>query len=254
MSDYATPGTPNEASTSAAISTASSPSLSSSTAHVPPAPPSPTPFLSTSNPVVTESLQPSRPAIRTIHSRRKPRTTTIHNQQRPVQSDVAMDSVIADATCKKLVAILALAAGFEGITASALYTLTNAFEDYTQQMYKIAHSFAELAGRTQPNVCDLQQAFSDMNLTAESLEGYIQSASSSSTPLLRGPLQETIAKPKKKKEKKPLELDSDIEDNSDSDDELEQQKDAAGNRITARTTVPDHLPPFPSKHSFKQTG
>lgn len=46
-------------------------------------------------------------------------------------------------------------------------------------------------------------------------------------------------------------LDSDIEDNSESDEE--DNKDAAGNKITARTPVPDHLPPFPSKHSYRQT-
>lgn len=71
------------------------------------------------------------------------------------------------------------------------------------------------------------------------------------TPLLQGPLQETIAKPKKKKEKTTVLLDSDIEDNSESDEE--DNKDAAGNKITARTPVPDHLPPFPSKHSYRQT-
>ncbi|KAF9208280.1 transcription initiation factor TFIID subunit 8 [Podila verticillata] len=162
-----------------------------------------------------------------------------------------MDSATADATCQKLVSILALAAGFEGITASALYTLTNAFENYTQQIYRIAHSFAELAGRTQPNVYDLQQAFTDMSLSAESLAEYAKKASQSSTPLLQGPLQETMAKPKKKKVKTTLLLDSDIEDNSDSDEE--DNKDAAGNKITARTPVPDHLPPFPSKHSYRQT-
>ncbi|KAG0028274.1 transcription initiation factor TFIID subunit 8 [Podila clonocystis] len=162
-----------------------------------------------------------------------------------------MDSATADATCKKLVSILALAAGFEGITAGALYTLTNAFENYTQQIYRIAHSFAELAGRTQPNVYDLQQAFADMSLSAESLAEYARKASQSSTPLLRGPLQETIAKTKKKKEKTTVLLDSDIEDNSESDEE--DNKDAAGNKITARTPVPDHLPAFPSKHSYRQT-
>ncbi|KAF9297238.1 transcription initiation factor TFIID subunit 8 [Mortierella antarctica] len=162
-----------------------------------------------------------------------------------------MDGATADATCKKLVSILALAAGFEGITAGALYTLTNAFENYTQQIYRIAHSFAELAGRTQPNVYDLQQAFADMSLSAESLAEYAKKASQSSTPLLQGPLQETIAKPKKKKEKTTVLLDSDIEDNSESDEE--DNKDAAGNKITARTPVPDHLPPFPSKHSYRQT-
>ncbi|KAG0095014.1 transcription initiation factor TFIID subunit 8 [Podila epicladia] len=169
----------------------------------------------------------------------------------PSSSESIMDGATADATCKKLVSILALAAGFEGITAGALYTLTNAFENYTQQIYRIAHSFAELAGRTQPNVYDLQQAFADMSLSAESLAEYAKKASQSSTPLLLGPLQETIAKPKKKKEKTTVLLDSDIEDNSESDEE--DNKDAAGNKITARTPVPDHLPPFPSKHSYRQT-
>ena len=72
------------------------------------------------------------------------------------------------------------------------------------------------------------------------------------TPLLRGPLQEMLTKPLKKKEKKTLLLDSDIEDNSDSDDEDEGQT-AGSVKVTARTIVPDHLPPFPSKHSYKQT-
>ncbi|KAG0270754.1 hypothetical protein BGZ95_001559 [Linnemannia exigua] len=162
-----------------------------------------------------------------------------------------MDSVTTEATCKKLVSILALDAGFEGITASALESLTRVFENYTQQMYSIAHSFAELAGRTRPDIHDLEQAFSDMNLKPSSLDTYIKTASQSKTPLLRGPLQEIIAKPTRKKEKKTLLLDSDIEDNSDSDDEEEEKPGSA--KVTARTVVPDHLPAFPSKHSYKQT-
>jgi hypothetical protein len=71
------------------------------------------------------------------------------------------------------------------------------------------------------------------------------------TPLLRGPLQEIIAKPQRKKEKTTLLLDSDIEDNSDSDEEEDEKPGAA--KVTARTIVPDHLPAFPSKHSYKQT-
>ncbi|KAI7819971.1 transcription factor TFIID complex subunit 8 C-term-domain-containing protein [Gamsiella multidivaricata] len=205
-----------------------------------------------------------------------------------------MDSVTAEATAKKLVSVLALDAGFEGITASALESLTRAFESYTQQMYSIAHSFADLAGRTRPDLHDLQQAFDDMNVRPTSLASYIRAASNSSmqrifaancfngllwelkrtaihisnpdppcmfaffsqlleTPLLRGPLQETVPKPQKKKEKKTVFLDSDIEDNSDSDDEEPMATSTPGTRITARTVVPDHLPPFPSKHSYKQT-
>ncbi|KAG0363134.1 hypothetical protein BGZ54_008299 [Gamsiella multidivaricata] len=165
----------------------------------------------------------------------------------------AMDSVTAEATAKKLVSVLALDAGFEGITASALESLTRAFESYTQQMYSIAHSFADLAGRTRPDLHDLQQAFDDMNVRPTSLASYIRAASNSKTPLLRGPLQETVPKPQKKKEKKTVFLDSDIEDNSDSDDEEPMATSTPGTRITARTVVPDHLPPFPSKHSYKQT-
>ncbi|KAF9933023.1 hypothetical protein FBU30_006698 [Linnemannia zychae] len=176
-------------------------------------------------------------------------SSTASMGQYPPQN--AMDSVTAEATCKKLVSVLALDAGFEGITASALESLTRAFENYTQQMYSIAHSFAELAGRTRPDISDLEQAFVDMNLKPSSLDTYIKTASRSKTPLLRGPLQEIIAKPLRKKEKKTLLLDSDIEDNSDSDEEEEEKPGSA--KITARTIVPDHLPAFPSKHSFKQT-
>ncbi|KAI1306700.1 transcription initiation factor TFIID subunit 8 [Mortierella claussenii] len=166
----------------------------------------------------------------------------------------AIDSITVNATCKKLISVLALDAGFEGITASALEALTSALENYTQQLYSIAHSFAELAGRTRPNIHDLQQAFVDMNLNPASLEAYVRKASQSKTPLLRGPLQETIAKGKKKQEKTTLLLDSDIEDNSDSDEEEPATTAAAsGTKVTARTAVPDHLPPFPSKHSYKQT-
>ncbi|ORZ15004.1 transcription factor TFIID complex subunit 8 C-term-domain-containing protein [Lobosporangium transversale] len=177
-------------------------------------------------------------------------------------------------------------------------------------MYMIAHSFAELAGRTRPNIHDLQQAFTDMNLHPASLESYVKKASQSKIPLLRGPLKETIPKVQKKKEQKTVLLDSDIEDNSDSEDEEPQQQQqqqplttAAGPtttststptstanipvattasttttstptstavptasvatitptipipkiKVTPRTIVPDHLPPFPSKHSYKQT-
>lgn len=152
-------------------------------------------------------------------------------------------------------------------------------------MYSIAHSFAELAGRTRPDIHDLEQAFSDMNLKTSGLDRYIEQASQSSkykqrplfyilgalarmlsmsgqltrllynvaieTPLLRGPLQEILAKPERKKEKKTLLLDSDIEDNSDSDEEEDEKPGTA--KVTARTIVPDHLPAFPSKHSYKQT-
>lgn len=152
-------------------------------------------------------------------------------------------------------------------------------------MYSIAHSFAELAGRTRPDIHDLEQAFSDMRLKTSGLDRYIEHASQSSkynsalsffildtlarvlslprsidmalcyvvieTPLLRGPLQEILAKPERKKEKKTLLLDSDIEDNSDSDDEEDEKPGTA--KVTARTIVPDHLPAFPSKHSYKQT-
>ncbi|KAG0380518.1 hypothetical protein BGX24_007713 [Mortierella sp. AD032] len=180
----------------------------------------------------------------------KARTTSLRQYQHH-HPQHAMDSVTAEATCKKLVSILALDAGFEGITASALESLTRVFENYTQQMYSIAHSFAELAGRTRPDINDLEQAFSDMNLKPSSLDTYIKTASQSKTPLLRGPLQEILAKPQRKKEKKTLLLDSDIEDNSDSDDEEEEKQGSA--KVTARTAVPDHLPAFPSKHSYKQT-
>jgi len=152
-------------------------------------------------------------------------------------------------------------------------------------MYSIAHSFAELAGRTRPDIHDLEQAFSDMGLRTSGLDQYIEHASQSSkykqrhlffildalarmlsilrstdtplysftieTPLLRGPLQEILAKPERKKEKKTLLLDSDIEDNSDSDEEEDEKPGTA--KVTARTIVPDHLPAFPSKHSYKQT-
>ncbi|KAF9149877.1 hypothetical protein BG015_008310 [Linnemannia schmuckeri] len=179
----------------------------------------------------------------------KTHTTTSQRQRNHPQH--AMDSVTAEATCKKLVSILALDAGFEGITASALESLTRVFENYTQQMYSIAHSFAELAGRTRPDIYDLEQAFSDMRLKTSALDRYIETASQSKTPLLRGPLQEILAKPERKKEKKTLLLDSDIEDNSDSDEEEDEKPGTA--KVTARTIVPDHLPPFPSKHSYKQT-
>lgn len=164
-----------------------------------------------------------------------------------------MDSATVEATSRKIISVLALDAGFEGITASALEALTRAFESYTQQIYSTAHSFAELGGRTRPNLHDLQQAFTDMRLNPATLASYARKASRSKTPLLRGPLQETIARTQKKKEKKTVLLDSDIEDNSDSDDDEPPTTSVPGLKVTARTIVPDHLPPFPSKHSYKQT-
>ncbi|KAF9427142.1 transcription initiation factor TFIID subunit 8 [Podila epigama] len=212
----------------------------------------------------SSTAMPDNTTFNTTQPRTQPRTGSTtkrtkakqsgHNHQRATpssQSEYLLDNVTADATCQKIVSILALAAGFEGITASALYTLTNALENYTQQMYRISHSFAELAGRTQPNVHDLQHAFSEMNVTTRGLMKYAEKATQSARPLLSGPPEETIAEPIKKEEETTLLLDSDIEDNSDSDEE--ENKDAAGNKITARTPVPDHLPPFPSKHSFRQT-
>ncbi|KAF9351009.1 hypothetical protein BGX34_000855 [Mortierella sp. NVP85] len=92
-----------------------------------------------------------------------------------------------------------------------------------------------------------------MKLHPASLASYVRRASQSRIPLLRGPLQETLAKTQKKKEKKVALLDSDIEDNTDSDDDEPAVTSIPGVKITARTIVPDHLPPFPSKHSYKQT-
>ncbi|KAF8945555.1 hypothetical protein BGZ47_002447 [Haplosporangium gracile] len=195
--------------------------------------------------------QPSGPNTTTNTRARTQKTYTTTSQRQHNHPQHAMDSVTAEATCKKLVSILALDAGFEGITTSALESLTRVFENYTQQMYSIAHSFAELAGRTRPDIYDLEQAFSDMRLKTSGLDRYIETASQSKTPLLRGPLQEILAKPERKKEKKTLLLDSDIEDNSDSDEEEDEKPGTA--KVTARTIVPDHLPPFPSKHSYKQT-
>ncbi|KAF9341101.1 transcription initiation factor TFIID subunit 8 [Linnemannia elongata] len=188
------------------------------------------------------------PKARSQTTKTRTATSLRHQHSHPQHS---MDSATAEATCKKLVSILALDAGYEGITASALESLTRVFENYTQQMYSIAHSFAELAGRTRPDINDLEQAFSDMGLRTSGLDQYIEHASQSKTPLLRGPLQEILAKPERKKEKKTLLLDSDIEDNSDSDEEEDEKPGTA--KVTARTIVPEHLPAFPSKHSYKQT-
>jgi len=49
-----------------------------------------------------------------------------------------MDSATAEATCKKLVSILALDAGYEGITASALESLTRVFENCKDIIAKLA--------------------------------------------------------------------------------------------------------------------
>ncbi|KAG0306577.1 transcription initiation factor TFIID subunit 8 [Dissophora globulifera] len=166
----------------------------------------------------------------------------------PVRPRNIMDGATADATCRKLVAVLAMDAGFEGITASALDALTNAFEAYTQQLYSTMHSFSELAGRTHPSMYDLLQAFSEMNVNPASLASYVRTASHSKIPLLRGPLQETIAKAQRKKEKKVALLDSDIEDNSDSDDEEPTPSTTApGAKITARTIVFVKRPTDPQK-------
>ncbi|KAF9352615.1 hypothetical protein BGX26_009595 [Mortierella sp. AD094] len=172
---------------------------------------------------------------------------TVASSNRPPTSRHAMDSATAEATCRKLVAILALDAGFEGITAPALDSLTRAFENYTQQMYSIAHSFSDLAGRTKPNIHDLQQAFTDMNVNPAGLESYVRSASRSKTPLLRGPLQETLAKVQKKKEKNIKLLDSDIEDNSESDDDEPATTSTPGTKVTARTIVFVKRPNDPQK-------
>ncbi|KAG0223915.1 hypothetical protein BGW41_005293 [Actinomortierella wolfii] len=180
-----------------------------------------------------------------------------------------MDRSTADATCQRLVAILAMNSGFSGISSSALYHLTSLFEHYTQQLYSVAHAFAEHAGRTQPNVHDLQQALRDVKTDPLDLIKYIKKAKESNIPLLKGALKETIPEPKKfKKEDKPV-LVSDDEEQSEMEDEIldeeEQQlqeksrrKDGASagpvqKRVPIRQAVPDHLPPFPSKHTYKQT-
>ncbi len=54
----------------------------------------------------------------------------------------------------------------------------------TQQMYSITHSYAELAGRTRPNLHDLEQAFTDMKMSPASLGSYVRRASHSSKEIL----------------------------------------------------------------------
>ncbi|KAF9900203.1 hypothetical protein EC991_007788 [Linnemannia zychae] len=161
----------------------------------------------------------------------------------------AMDSVTAEASCKKLVSVLALDAGFEGITASALESLTRVFENYPAALTPTSKQLHNQV--IYPNLSSSKKGLAAIKDSSHysqvaNLLGFVIE-----TPLLRGPLQEIIAKPQRKKEKKTLLLDSDIEDNSDSEDEEDEKLGSA--KVTARTIVPDHLPAFPSKHSYKQT-
>ncbi|KAF9971482.1 transcription initiation factor TFIID subunit 8 [Actinomortierella ambigua] len=235
----------------------------------PPMMASPAVTIPTAAPLPGTATSTESSATPSVVKKRKKALRKIDDMEPAPPPSNRMDRATADATCQRLMAVLALNAGFNGSTTSALYHLTSMFEHYTQQLYSVAHAFAEHAGRTQPSVHDLQQALKDVKVDPQELIQYIKKAKESKIPLLKGALKETIPEPKKfKQEVKPV-LASDEEELSESEEEpLEEEeqqlhekskkKDGAASgpaprRVPIRKAVPDHLPPFPSKHTYKRT-
>lgn len=75
------------------------------------------------------------PKARSQTTKTRTATSLRHQHSHPQHS---MDSATAEATCKKLVSVLALDAGYEGITASALESLTRVFENCKDMIAKQA--------------------------------------------------------------------------------------------------------------------
>ncbi|ORX99782.1 hypothetical protein K493DRAFT_108081 [Basidiobolus meristosporus CBS 931.73] len=137
---------------------------------------------------------------------------------------------------KKIIALICKEIGFDGISASALDALLDATPIYIEEILATAHSYAELSSRTRPNVNDLAFTFADMGIDLNKLESFMYSFKHITFPALNEyneSHKNTIDPAFMEGKHNPL-----------TDDEESEP---------FPEYIPNHMPPFPSTHTFKQT-
>ncbi len=65
--------------------------------------------------------------------------------------------------------------GFEAAQESAVEVLAELLIKYLQEVCTAAHSYAEMAHRTDFNICDLNLSLSDMGTSMDDLKKYLDS-------------------------------------------------------------------------------
>jgi transcription initiation factor TFIID subunit 8 len=90
-----------------------------------------------------------------------------------------MSEEYARAIAKVVAAQLAEADGFESVQESAIEILSDLLLRYISELSIGAHSYAELATRSQINVPDVLMSLEDMGTSVEDLRGYMD------TPLMK---------------------------------------------------------------------
>ncbi|ORY90385.1 hypothetical protein BCR43DRAFT_499223 [Syncephalastrum racemosum] len=139
----------------------------------------------------------------------------------------------------RVISLLAKEAGYDAIQTSALHTLNDRMESYMEKLLQSAHGFAELANRHKPNYYDLTRAFTQSGVQLTSFGEYLQKLKADDHLQRLAPQPEASVK---EEEKIPQFLPSDDEEEESDEEES-----------TIPSYVPDHMPKFPSKHSYKQT-
>jgi transcription initiation factor TFIID subunit 8 len=74
-----------------------------------------------------------------------------------------------------VVAQMAELTGFEAAQESAVEVLAELLIKYLQEVCTAAHSYAEMAHRTDFNICDLNLSLSDMGTSMDDLKKYLDS-------------------------------------------------------------------------------
>ncbi|KAI9476432.1 MAG: hypothetical protein EXX96DRAFT_577177 [Benjaminiella poitrasii] len=149
-------------------------------------------------------------------------------------------------TVEKVISIVAKETGFEGIQAQALDYFTNLINAYFENVLNSAHLLAELGNRARPNIHDITRSLENAGVEVSTFKQYLNTKVND-TQTVRKVNRYFKAQPKESTvEKTPQFLPS---DNEDSDDEADDNMTEGG----LPTYVPQHLPVFPSKHSFRRT-
>ncbi|EGG21410.1 hypothetical protein DFA_01294 [Cavenderia fasciculata] len=87
-----------------------------------------------------------------------------------------MSEAYARSLCKVVVAQLVKALGFTSISHAACEALTDIIKLYIEEIGTRAHSYSELACRTDSNFHDVRQAFTDMSVDMNDLSQYLLQA------------------------------------------------------------------------------
>ncbi|KAI9469317.1 Bromodomain associated-domain-containing protein [Zychaea mexicana] len=154
-----------------------------------------------------------------------------------------------DANCKAI-SLITREAGFESIQRSALEKLSNVLELYLENLLSRTHKYAELASRTKPNYHDILRTLEESGIQLSSFSDYMNQ-SRQNRHLLTIP---TATEQPNKSENNVQFLASDDENDEDEDDDdNSSEKKGASSQFELPEYVPDHLPKFPSRHSFRQT-